>query len=133
MTFIARISIPAPRVTAQPRSAALSASDSSGRIVLPHRVPDGGRTQGPGRQLNPPLSAAVAVVVPDPVRPRGHDVTTDDLLRVGRNGHFLLESGFHTELWLDLDLLFLRPRALAPLVTALAGRLSGYHVDAVCG
>lgn len=50
-----------------------------------------------------------------------------------RRGHFLLESGYHTDLWLSLDMLFLDPRAIAPLITELAGRLDPYRVSAVCG
>ena len=38
----------------------------------------------------------------------------------GRQGHFLLESGHHTELWLDLDALFAEPRRVAPLIAAMA-------------
>ena len=50
-----------------------------------------------------------------------------------RRGHFLLESGYHTDSWLTLDALFLEPRVIAPLITALAGRLRPYKVTAVCG
>jgi orotate phosphoribosyltransferase len=50
-----------------------------------------------------------------------------------RKGHFKLESGYHGELWLDLDSLFLRPRRLEPFVLELARRLSAHGVDAVCG
>ena len=55
-----------------------------------------------------------------------------DLMRP-RKGHFKLESGYHGELWLDLDSLFLRPRRLEPFVVELARRLSAHGVDAVCG
>jgi len=48
-------------------------------------------------------------------------------------GHFLLESGYHTNLWLTLDRLFLAPTRVAPLVTALAERLAGHHPTAICG
>jgi orotate phosphoribosyltransferase len=50
-----------------------------------------------------------------------------------RQGHFRLESGLHTDLWLTLDALFLSPRELAPLVTALANRLRPFGASAVCG
>lgn len=50
-----------------------------------------------------------------------------------RRGHFLLESGYHTDLWLTLDGMFVDPRALAPLVAALAGRLRPHGPTAVCG
>ncbi len=43
-----------------------------------------------------------------------------------RRGHFLLESGHHGNLWLDLDSLFLRPAALLPFTRELARRL-GRH------
>jgi orotate phosphoribosyltransferase len=51
----------------------------------------------------------------------------------GRDGHFLLESGHHGDLWLDLDALFLRPARLSPFVDELAGRFFGHGVVAVCG
>ena len=44
-----------------------------------------------------------------------------DLLSA-RRGHFLLESGHHGNLWLDLDSLFLRPAALLPVARELARR-----------
>ena len=51
----------------------------------------------------------------------------------GRRGHFLLESGLHSELWLDLDPLFADQRRIAPLVTTLSSKLRAYEVEAVCG
>ncbi len=59
----------------------------------------------------------------------------DDLLRLlrSREGHFALESGHHGELWLDLELLFLRPERVQPLSAALAKRIAPHRVDAVCG
>jgi orotate phosphoribosyltransferase len=50
-----------------------------------------------------------------------------------RRGHFDLGTGFHGDLWLDLDALFLRPASLRPHVARLAGHLREYRVDAVCG
>jgi orotate phosphoribosyltransferase len=50
-----------------------------------------------------------------------------------RSGHFLLESGHHGDLWLDLELLCLRPREIAGAVAALAEQLRPCDVDAVCG
>src|SRR6476469_6396023 len=50
-----------------------------------------------------------------------------------RQGHFRLESGYHTDLWLELDTLFVDPVKIAPAVTMLAGRLRRYACDAVCG
>jgi len=50
-----------------------------------------------------------------------------------RSGHFLLESGHHGELWLDLELLSHQPRRLDPLVTGLAQKLAPFAVDIVCG
>jgi orotate phosphoribosyltransferase len=50
-----------------------------------------------------------------------------------RRGHFLLESGYHTDLWLTLDGMFVDTRALAPLVSALADRLRPHAPTAVCG
>jgi orotate phosphoribosyltransferase len=50
-----------------------------------------------------------------------------------RSGHFLLESGHHGDLWLDLDTLSWRPVRLQPLAAELARRLGGHGVDVVCG
>ncbi len=50
-----------------------------------------------------------------------------------RDGHFLLESGHHGPLWLDLDALFVRPERVAPFLDALAERLQPLAVDVVCG
>jgi orotate phosphoribosyltransferase len=50
-----------------------------------------------------------------------------------RRGHFLLESGYHTDQWRTLDAMFVNPQALVPLVDALADRLRPYDVEAVCG
>jgi orotate phosphoribosyltransferase len=50
-----------------------------------------------------------------------------------RRGHFLLESGHHGNLWLDLDSLFLRPASLLPFTRDLARRLNAHRVEAVVG
>lgn len=50
-----------------------------------------------------------------------------------RTGHFQLESGYHSDLWLDLDAIFVKPRPIAPLVTDLAERLLPHNVSAICG
>jgi len=50
-----------------------------------------------------------------------------------RDGHFRYESGHHGSLWLDLELLCLRPRRLRPLATALAERLAPHRMECVCG
>jgi orotate phosphoribosyltransferase len=50
-----------------------------------------------------------------------------------KSGHFVLESGHHGNLWLDLETLFSRPSDLRPHVEELAHRLSGHEFEAVCG
>jgi len=55
-----------------------------------------------------------------------------DLL-AARKGHFLFESGHHGDLWLDLELLCLRPRLVQPLAAELAKRLSNLDLEVVCG
>lgn len=58
-----------------------------------------------------------------------------DLLKMlsAREGHFKLESGHHNNFWLDLDLLFLRPRAVHRFAVELANRLVKHSPDAICG
>src|SRR5262249_52982238 len=50
-----------------------------------------------------------------------------------RSGHFRLESGHHGALWLDLELICLRPERVRPLAEVLARALSRHAVDVVCG
>ena len=68
--------------------------------------------------------------------PAGDDGVVDDaVIRLARprHGHFDLGTGYHGDVWLDLDALFLRPAALRPHVRMLAGRIGEHHPDAVCG
>ena len=59
----------------------------------------------------------------------------DDILNLMpvRNGHFILESGYHAEVWFNLDSLFISPRRIAPLVTRLSQGLRRHQPSAVCG
>jgi len=50
-----------------------------------------------------------------------------------RRGHFLFESGHHGDVWLDLDLLCLRPGRLDAPITELSRKLREFRVDIVCG
>jgi orotate phosphoribosyltransferase len=50
-----------------------------------------------------------------------------------QRGHFDLGTGYHGDVWLDLDALFLRPALLRPHVRWLADRLRRHQIDAVCG
>jgi orotate phosphoribosyltransferase len=54
-------------------------------------------------------------------------------LVAGRSGHFRMESGYHSDRWLDLDTLFTEPRRVAPFVDQLVTQLRPLAVDAVCG
>jgi orotate phosphoribosyltransferase len=49
------------------------------------------------------------------------------------HGHFDLGIGFHGDVWLDLDLLFLQPAVLHQPIRWMAERLREHAVDAVCG
>lgn len=44
-----------------------------------------------------------------------------------------MESGYHSELWFNLDKLFEAPARLQPFVDDLAGRLAAHRVEAVVG
>jgi orotate phosphoribosyltransferase len=50
-----------------------------------------------------------------------------------RKGHFLLESGHHGEMWLELERLCLQPEPIEHLAAEVAGRLAKYQIDVVCG
>jgi orotate phosphoribosyltransferase len=50
-----------------------------------------------------------------------------------RHGHFRLESGYHSALWLELDTLFSQPHAIAPFVAAMAEKIRPHDASIVCG
>ena len=50
-----------------------------------------------------------------------------------RKGHFLLESGHHGDLWLDLENLCRRPALIKSMAAQLALSIAHMNVDAVCG
>jgi orotate phosphoribosyltransferase len=50
-----------------------------------------------------------------------------------RRGHFVLESGHHGDMWIDLELLCLRPDRVRPFAKELATRLEKYGAEVVCG
>jgi orotate phosphoribosyltransferase len=49
-----------------------------------------------------------------------------------RKGHFLMESGHHGDLWLNLELLFSRPHRVRPVAVELAKRLSRLDIESIC-
>src|SRR5947207_1549601 len=54
-------------------------------------------------------------------------------LMPARRGHFLLESGHHGDLWLDLELLCLNPESVRRFPAPVPGRLAPSAIDVVCG
>ena len=59
----------------------------------------------------------------------------DDILKTlpVQEGHFLLESGYHTDLWFALEALFVSPAKLATPISLLATRLGVHQPTAICG
>jgi orotate phosphoribosyltransferase len=51
----------------------------------------------------------------------------------GRQGHFLLESGHHGDLWFQLETLCLHSREIRSFAAQLAARLAQHNVEVVCG
>jgi orotate phosphoribosyltransferase len=49
-----------------------------------------------------------------------------------RKGHFLLESGHHGSLWLDLETLCLKPERIDALANSLSAALSEANIEMVC-
>ena len=60
---------------------------------------------------------------------------TPDFLKLvaPRQGHFRLESGHHSSLWLDLESLFVDPAKARPTVRQLGQLLRSQKFDLVCG
>ena len=62
------------------------------------------------------------------------DLNSDlNSLLSAKRGHYLLESGLHADMWLDLDVLFAHPVRLRPIAQALALHLAVHDIEAVCG
>jgi orotate phosphoribosyltransferase len=61
--------------------------------------------------------------------------TGDELLDIlaARRGHFLLESGHHGDLWLDLEAVWTRPPHILPLCSELARSLRRFGAEFICG
>jgi orotate phosphoribosyltransferase len=51
----------------------------------------------------------------------------------GRQGHFLLESGHHGDVWFELETLCLHAREAQTFAAELARRLLKHKVEVVCG
>lgn len=56
-----------------------------------------------------------------------------DRLAHPSSGHFDLGTGYHGDVWLDLDALFLRPATLRPHLRLLADQLRLHRIEAICG
>lgn len=54
-------------------------------------------------------------------------------LTAARRGHFAMESGHHSDLWLDLDDLFAEAQRIHPFVRALASLLQPHRPSVICG
>ncbi|MEO7134503.1 MAG: phosphoribosyltransferase family protein [Vicinamibacterales bacterium] len=50
-----------------------------------------------------------------------------------RRGHFVMESGYHSSLWFDLEGLFDDGSGVDVFVDQLAAKLRSYEVEVVCG
>src|SRR5262249_24499406 len=70
-----------------------------------------------------------------PRPPHNHGWVEPELICLAhpRRGHFELGTGYHGDLWLDLDALFLRPAVLRPHGQRLGDLLAEHGIDAVCG
>ena len=73
--------------------------------------------------------------MPPQDQPKKNDAGPAKILRnlPMRRGHFVLESGYHTDLWLTLDALFVDWKMSLGWIRPLARRLKGYRLSAVCG
>ena len=54
-------------------------------------------------------------------------------LLAARQGHFRMESGYHSASWSDLRTLFEDARRMRPFVAQLASRIAAHRPEAICG
>ncbi|HWR34965.1 MAG TPA: phosphoribosyltransferase family protein [Clostridia bacterium] len=59
----------------------------------------------------------------------------DDLLSLAnaRHGYFMYESGYHSDLWFDLETLCQRPACLRPFVLELCREITEIKPEVICG
>jgi orotate phosphoribosyltransferase len=69
----------------------------------------------------------------DPEMSEVSEVSEVSELACPARGHFDMGTGYHGDLWLDLDSLFLRPGQVRPHAVSLASQLRSYRLDGVCG
>src|SRR5690348_10947153 len=50
-----------------------------------------------------------------------------------RRGHFVYESGYHSDLWLDLETLCRQPDVVQRHAAELARSVSAWRPDVICG
>jgi orotate phosphoribosyltransferase len=81
------------------------------------------------------LAGVIASWVAEVVLSGDHGVVDSGMIGLARpqRGHFDLGTGYHGDVWLDLDALFLRPALLEPHIRRLADCLRRHRPDAVCG
>ena len=62
-------------------------------------------------------------------------ISQDELLSLVRaqSGHFVHESGYHSDAWWHLEALCRHPVELLPYVNALAAQIEQYQPDVICG
>ena len=109
-----------------------------GRHVLGEPTSSGARGGGRSGEGAPLLSLVFNGAGGGPrgqtdVVPR--DVVPGDLMALmgARRGHFVMESGYHGDLRLDLDGFFADPSTLETFVGELARRVARFDPDLVCG
>ncbi len=78
------------------------------------------------RKLDCTIMVPIGVIV---------SISKDELLSLVRaqSGHFVYESGYHSDAWWDLEALCHRPAALLPYVNVLATQVQEYKPEVVCG
>jgi orotate phosphoribosyltransferase/GNAT superfamily N-acetyltransferase len=95
---------------------------------IPPQSPGLRGTSYPGGAWNLHNPEGVAQILSSP--PVHDDVLS---LFASQKGHFRYESGHHGNLWLNLELLCLRPARVKPFAVKLARQLAPYKIEAVCG
>lgn len=85
-----------------------------------------------GQQLDVHL---MQLMLDDPTRRQKNRALEEELDRIlhARKGHFVLESGHHSDLWLDLELLCVQPSRIEPFAAEISRRLEKHSIDVVCG
>jgi orotate phosphoribosyltransferase len=65
----------------------------------------------------------------------GVHIKMEDIFKIFsiKQGHFILQSGSHGDIWIELDKLFISPKIVQSLSKELSEIFEEFEIDFICG